>query len=823
MAPLVSQRHEWLQEQQQLRKRQSISEEDLVKLKQDKSLSLPNQWKTCAANTDGITPAIASVSISENQKHVNNNTSFNGHKSSTTTRTNSSDEDDNDNTTEENDSTSHNDRMIHNLSLVSVESLDKVERSYLGDARRHEYDYDHQEHDATKQQYPEDHHSNHANNNNNNNNNNNDANNQNDGRQQHQQPYLERHNSDATQPHRNTTTTSTTTSSNSSHQNQQQQQHYHHQSLVPMATLKVADSTFLGFATTFTSKSTETNILQRDEWITHLRKHYPDATHIPYAWVCSSSLSMASATITAATTLPSDDASYGWEDDGEPVQSTTGRTLLQQLQHSRQEMAKVSWLYPEEAGGQYCVLGTTSSSTDECGSDGHGSGMAIAIVRYFGTQLLGVTCGRLTQCYQRVAQLTLHRLWRGYHVPQLLDLSSVTSEPSTIAGTASTVTTNTSSSNLYGLAAGDTELHHDIIVQGNREELMRTLLSELDFGGFKGAAGEVLPRLQNLQSDFYDHNNDQDDGMPKPVSMGTILPVYRYPGNYQGDEWETFSWSPTSLHVKSKVEEALPHFYNNQKMNHCVTNFYRHGNDYIAHHSDKDLDLDRQGAIVSVSIGGERVLELRRRAEPRDLTRVLLPHGSMLLLGPVTNKYFTHSILPVVKDDNDKANKMDLLNTASSDGNNTPAFEDGARISLTLRNVKTFMDSTSQRLYGQGVKCKTLQDLKRSQRWERISFILGFGSLVHYAMQYHKCFPSLQRTLLGPAQSSVAYSSRGTLSSCGTTVTAQSLLRDSITLLGSISVALWSYTKLLKLYYKRREERAAREFFTKTSTSGTRY
>ena len=86
-------------------------------------------------------------------------------------------------------------------------------------------------------------------------------------------------------------------------------------------------------------------------------------------------------------------------------------------------------------------------------------------------------------------------------------------------------------------------------------------------------------------------------------------------------------------------------------MNHCVANYYRHGNDFIAHHSDKDLDLDRNGAIVSVSIGAERILELRRRAEPRDVTRLILPHASMLIIGPVTNKFYTHSILAVPKEE----------------------------------------------------------------------------------------------------------------------------------------------------------------------------
>ncbi|OEU11549.1 hypothetical protein FRACYDRAFT_162731, partial [Fragilariopsis cylindrus CCMP1102] len=80
-------------------------------------------------------------------------------------------------------------------------------------------------------------------------------------------------------------------------------------------------------------------------------------------------------------------------------------------------------------------------------------------------------------------------------------------------------------------------------------------------------------------------------------------------------------------------------------MNHCVTNYYRDGTDFIGHHSDKDLDLNRDGAIVSVSLGDERIFELKRRKDPKDITRIVLPPRSMLVLGPITNKEFSHSIL----------------------------------------------------------------------------------------------------------------------------------------------------------------------------------
>jgi len=139
-------------------------------------------------------------------------------------------------------------------------------------------------------------------------------------------------------------------------------------------------------------------------------------------------------------------------------------------------------------------------------------------------------------------------------------------------------------------------------------------------------------------------------------------------------------------------------------MNHCVTNYYRDGEDFIAHHSDKELDLNQEGVIVGVSLGDERIMELKRRAEPQDVTRISLPHGSMLVIGPITNKFFTHSIL-------------------KKEGSKAP------RISLTLRDVKTFMDLRSGRLFGQGVKTKSIDEIRRESLIENSVVFLGFCSL----------------------------------------------------------------------------------------------
>ena len=158
-----------------------------------------------------------------------------------------------------------------------------------------------------------------------------------------------------------------------------------------------------------------------------------------------------------------------------------------------------------------------------------------------------------------------------------------------------------------------------------------------------GSANEPLPRLQNLQADYV--NDSECDTSSDDNFATTVVPVYRYPGNYSGIEFPTHKWSTTSRLVKVAAELALRPLYV-QHLNHCVTNLYRDGSDNILHHSDKDLDLNRDGVIVSISFGSQRIMGVRSRTFPHDVTRLLLPPGSMFLLGPWTNANCTHSILP---------------------------------------------------------------------------------------------------------------------------------------------------------------------------------
>ena len=112
--------------------------------------------------------------------------------------------------------------------------------------------------------------------------------------------------------------------------------------------------------------------------------------------------------------------------------------------------------------------------------------------------------------------------------------------------------------------------------------------------------------------------------------------------------------------------------------------------------------MNRDGVIVSISFGSQRIMEVRSRTFPHDVTRLLLPPGSMFLLGPWTNANFTHSILPW-EDETHVSTARDTTTTmATGNGGIQCKINEGGRISLTLRDVRTFYDFKTQQLFGQG-------------------------------------------------------------------------------------------------------------------------
>jgi nicotinamidase-related amidase/alkylated DNA repair dioxygenase AlkB len=245
------------------------------------------------------------------------------------------------------------------------------------------------------------------------------------------------------------------------------------------------------------------------------------------------------------------------------------------------------------------------------------------------------------------------------------------------------------------ICEGDSKIIYDLFDDQTKDRKTHALIKEIIFSRLYNevhwqkmyhAQGEV-PRLVCCQGQF-----GKDGSMP----------VYRHPSD---QSLPLLHFSPAVQQIRERAEKLVSH-----PLNHVLIQLYRSGNDYISEHSDKTLDIVRGSKIVNVSFGAQRTMRLRtkRSAKPnkakqtqgteekegpsRDTQRVAMPHNSMFVLGQESNMRWLHGINADKRPDSDRSELEKAY--------------DGMRISLTFRNIGTFLDADSRLIWGQGATSK---------------------------------------------------------------------------------------------------------------------
>ena len=80
------------------------------------------------------------------------------------------------------------------------------------------------------------------------------------------------------------------------------------------------------------------------------------------------------------------------------------------------------------------------------------------------------------------------------------------------------------------------------------------------------------------------------------------------------------------------------------KFTSCLLNLYRDGSDSNGWHADDEKELGTNPVIASVSFGQERVFHLRHKERKELKKRIILEHGSLLLMSGVTQHRWVHQI-----------------------------------------------------------------------------------------------------------------------------------------------------------------------------------
>ncbi|MCL6275658.1 alpha-ketoglutarate-dependent dioxygenase AlkB [Muricauda sp. 2012CJ35-5] len=109
--------------------------------------------------------------------------------------------------------------------------------------------------------------------------------------------------------------------------------------------------------------------------------------------------------------------------------------------------------------------------------------------------------------------------------------------------------------------------------------------------------------------------------------------------SYSGITMNPHAFSVELKQLKQAVERACQTTFTS-----CLLNYYRNGKDSNGWHSDDEKELGENPIIASVSLGAERFFNLRHKTDKTLKHKLLLEHGSLLLMQGATQHNWQHQV-----------------------------------------------------------------------------------------------------------------------------------------------------------------------------------
>ncbi|WP_419212239.1 alpha-ketoglutarate-dependent dioxygenase AlkB family protein [Maribacter sp. X9] len=127
-----------------------------------------------------------------------------------------------------------------------------------------------------------------------------------------------------------------------------------------------------------------------------------------------------------------------------------------------------------------------------------------------------------------------------------------------------------------------------------------------------------------------------DNGKPYSYSYITMQPIV---------------FTKELLEIKNLVEEIAK-----VEFTTCLLNRYRNGKDSNGWHADNERELGDNPVIASVSLGAERYFHLKHNSIPNLKHKLLLQHGSLLLMSGETQHFWKHQLAKTAKEIGERIN-----------------------------------------------------------------------------------------------------------------------------------------------------------------------
>lgn len=106
--------------------------------------------------------------------------------------------------------------------------------------------------------------------------------------------------------------------------------------------------------------------------------------------------------------------------------------------------------------------------------------------------------------------------------------------------------------------------------------------------------------------------------------------------SFSGVEFVGREWTRTLQNVRNIVSKEVGYDFN-----FVLINYYENGKNYISFHKDDEPDLDPNAPIVSLSFGASRDFIFKKNGDSK---KVLLEHGSLLIIPSETNRTWSHGL-----------------------------------------------------------------------------------------------------------------------------------------------------------------------------------
>ncbi|MBF04746.1 MAG: alpha-ketoglutarate-dependent dioxygenase AlkB [Flavobacterium sp.] len=111
------------------------------------------------------------------------------------------------------------------------------------------------------------------------------------------------------------------------------------------------------------------------------------------------------------------------------------------------------------------------------------------------------------------------------------------------------------------------------------------------------------------------------------------------PYSYSNIAMQPHPWNPTLMFLKNEIEE-----HTQLSFTTVLLNLYRNENDSNGWHSDNEKELGRNPSIASLSLGEDRVFQLKHIEKKEIKQNIILTNGSLLVMKEGSQIYYKHQL-----------------------------------------------------------------------------------------------------------------------------------------------------------------------------------